>query len=102
MLTQYTFSSFVGKKLVGAYFVGRLSVVLLICGRKKLWEKGKVWAGVEDVGGHLRPPRGVHEVHLRKLLTVYLLGKVITNLCDCMLVVPLSCHYEAGEAHLFH
>ncbi len=39
----------------------------------------------------LRPPRGVHEVHLRKLLTLYLLGKVITNLCDCMLVVPLSC-----------
>ncbi len=28
--------------------------------------------------GWLRPPLGVHEVHLRKLLTLYLLGKVIT------------------------
>ncbi len=30
----------------------------------------------------LRPSQGVHEVHLRKLLTLYHLSKVITNLCD--------------------
>ena len=48
----------------------------------------------------LRPPWEVHEVHLHKLLTLYHLSKIITNLCECFLGVPnelketVSIHYH--------
>ncbi len=45
---------------------------------------------------HLRPPRGVHEVNLLKLLTLYHLSKVITNLCDWYVFSCTGCVLSHG------
>ena len=72
--SQYTFSSFVGEKLVGAYFVGRLSVVLLMMikmwgGRRKVWDgRQKMWEEAL-VGGHYCGNLLPHQTFLPQLFS---------------------------------